>query len=299
MQKRPGIWIEIAIVIPTGYAETVGEFLIREIGVHGVVEEPDATGRPTAGIKFYFAGDDEIDRKMQRLARHLEASGLHGVRCVSCVRLPETQWQSAWQRASVPLQQIGQRLWIKAPWHEVEDPGQREIVEINPAMAFGTGTHPTTRACLLLLEELLPADMAASVSVLDVGCGSGILSIAAIKLGAAEAVAVDHAPEALSAARANAEVNGVAHRIRFTTTPPRNARYDIVVGNIEIGALIELRPLLARALRPGGKLILSGLLGDQADEALAQYRTDGLTLVTQRVDHDWATLLLVLDGDRF
>jgi ribosomal protein L11 methyltransferase len=289
--ERP-VWIEVALALPRGWEDAIGVFLIETLGVHGVVEEAAPPDAAASGLKFYLRADASFETTLNRLAAHLAALGLSEARLLSCVRLPETHWQTAWQKVSVPLQQIGQRLLVKAPWHEVDALHERVVVEINPAMAFGTGTHPTTRNCLMYLEELLPLDAPPSVALLDVGCGSGILSIAAVKLGAAEAIAVDSDPEALAAARANIEANGVAHRVRLSPRLPPRARFEVVVANITLTPLLELAGPLSAAVAPAGHLILSGLLSDQEAETLERYAGEGLRIVSRRLEADWVTLLL-------
>lgn len=288
---RP-VWFEIALALPRGWQDAIGVFLIETLGLHGVIEDETAAGTAANGLKFYLPADAEFEPKLKRLAGHLTALGLTDARILSCVRLPETHWQTAWQKASIPLQTIGRRLVIKAPWHEIAADDDRTVVEINPAMAFGTGTHPTTRNCLLCLEELLESDGARSIAVLDVGCGSGILSIAAVKLGAAEAVAVDPDPDALAAARANIDTNGVSHRVRVSARLPPGGRFEIVVANITLTPLLELAAPLAAAVAPAGHLILSGLLSDQEAETVARYAGEGLRVVSRRIEADWVTLLL-------
>jgi ribosomal protein L11 methyltransferase len=145
-------------------------------------------------------------------------------------------------------------------------------VELDPGLAFGTGTHATTALCLEWLDSL---DLAGR-RVIDVGCGSGILAVAALKLGAAHAVAIDHDPQALLATRENAARNGVADRLTVVgadAAPPEPA--DVVVANILAGTLIELAPRILALVRPGGRLALSGILAEQADAVAATYASPG------------------------
>jgi len=194
----------------------------------------------------------------------------------------DQDWERAWMDTYRPMR-FGQRLWI-VPWNlEAEDAGEDAvIVRLDPGLAFGTGTHPTTALCLEWLDGL---DLSAQ-TVLDFGCGSGILAIAALKLGAARAVGVDNDPQALVASRDNAQRNGVGERfaVHLPADDPAQA-YPVVVANILASALDALAPLLAARTAPGGRIALSGILAGQETELLQRYAQwfDALR-VTRRED---------------
>ncbi len=178
--------------------------------------------------------------------------------------VPETDWVRATQAQFEPIR-ISSRLWIVPSWHVPPDPQALNIV-VDPGLAFGTGSHPTTRLCLQWLE----ANVRGGESVLDYGCGSGILAIAAAKLGAADVAGIDIDADAVRAARANAAANGVTARFAGTDAPtPPPA--DLVVANILASPLKVLAPLLAAQTRSGGRIVLAGLLEAQADEVAAAY----------------------------
>ena len=162
--------------------------------------------------------------------------------------------------------QVSQRLWIVPSWHAAPDAGAINIA-LDPGLAFGTGSHPTTQLCLQWLERVIRG----GESVLDYGCGSGILAIAALKLGAARADGVDIDPQALLAARSNAVQNNVQAAFHDAADAIRQPA-QIVVANILSRPLIVLAPLLARLTAPRGKLALAGMFTEQADEILAAYR---------------------------
>jgi ribosomal protein L11 methyltransferase len=162
-------------------------------------------------------------------------------------------------------QHVTQRLWVVPTWHEPPDPGALNII-LDPGLAFGTGTHPTTRLCLRWLDEKLTG----GESVVDFGCGSGILAIAALKLGAGSASGVDIDPQAVSSAQRNAGQNGVS--ATFVTAAGQLRAGQIVVANILAKPLIVLAPLIADLTLPGGRLALSGILLEQADEVRDAYR---------------------------
>lgn len=181
-------------------------------------------------------------------------------------QLPDRDWERAWLDDWQPLR-FGRHLWVAPVEAAVPDP-DAVVVRLDPGLAFGTGTHATTALCLEWLERLALADG----EVLDYGCGSGILSIAALLLGAGSATAVDIDPQALEATRANARVNGVADRLR-AVEPARvpNIAFDVVVANILAGPLVELAPTLAALQKKGGHLALAGLLEDQAGNVRDAY----------------------------
>lgn len=156
-------------------------------------------------------------------------------------------------------------LWIVPSWHEPPDPAAINL-RLDPGQAFGTGSHPTTRLCLQWLAAHRPAG-----SVLDYGCGSGILAIAARLLGAAHVVGVDLDPAAVATARDNAQANGVDARFGLPELAEAQGQFDVVVANILTRPLIMLAPLLLARLRPGGHLVLSGILDRQAEEVIQAY----------------------------
>jgi ribosomal protein L11 methyltransferase len=180
----------------------------------------------------------------------------------------DQDWVRVWLKDCPPLK-FGERLWV-VPREKRAEVTQTDaiVVELDPGLAFGTGTHPTTALCL---EWLATQDLAGR-SVIDYGCGSGILAIAALKLGAARAFAVDLDPQALTAARENAVTNGVGERIALASPEHHGReRAEILLANILANPLIELAPRLVEMLAPRGRIALAGLLERQADEVRAAY----------------------------
>ncbi len=181
--------------------------------------------------------------------------------------LADEDWESSWKENYHPLR-ISERLWICPSWIAPPDPKAVNVI-LDPGMAFGTGDHPTTALCLEWLAEL----DCTNKDVIDYGCGSGILSIAALKLGARSALGVDIDPQALDVSRRNTELNGVGER--FETFLPDNlpagASADIVIANILARPLVELAPYIMACVRPGGRLALSGLLREQEDMVRPHY----------------------------
>ena len=201
----------------------------------------------------------------------------------------DQDWERAWMDQYEPLR-FGERTWI-VPWnHELPegvDPATSAIVRLDPGLAFGSGTHPTTALCLAWLDTLGREGVLGGADVLDFGCGSGILALAALKLGAARAVGVDNDPQALIATQDNAERNGVADRLEVYLPQDEPVRtYPVVVANILASALIALADTLAARVAPGGRIALSGILAGQEDEVVARYAAAFDGLVVEQQD-DW------------
>jgi ribosomal protein L11 methyltransferase len=215
--------------------------------------------------------------------------------------LDDRAWEREWLRDFKPMR-FGRRLWI-CPAGQVptlgpgDDPSEVVRIDLDPGLAFGTGTHPTTRLCLEWLDANLPGREPGTV--LDYGCGSGVLAIAALMLGATQAAGVDIDPQALLASAQNAERNHVRLDLQLAsdpdTDPQRNPSLrpaDLVLANILAGPLVELAPRLAELVRPGGRIVLAGLLAEQAGSVTAAYRPwfdialsatrDGWTLISGR-----------------
>ena len=200
----------------------------------------------------------------------------------------DQDWERAWLDQYEPLK-FGARTWI-VPWnHELPDGAdapEAVVVRLDPGLAFGSGTHPTTALCLQWLDTLAGEGALDGATVLDFGCGSGILALAALKLGAAHAVGVDNDPQALTATADNAERNEVGARLAvYLPGDEPVASYPVVVANILASALVSLVEVLAARVAPGGRIALSGILAGQEDEVLAHYARDFEDLqVAQRED---------------
>jgi ribosomal protein L11 methyltransferase len=208
-----------------------------------------------------------------------------------CRDVPDQDWVQATQSQFAPIP-VGRRLWITPSWHlpahDAQAQAARSIdgrcaIVLDPGLAFGTGSHPTTRLCLEWLDEHLTG----GERVIDYGCGSGILAIAAARLGAASVCAIDIDPQALDSTRCNAAVNAVTLDVR-ATTEPRPAPADVVVANILANPLRVLAPLLAGLVAPGGRLVLAGLLDRQAAEIASCY--PAIALEAWRTREGWTCL---------
>jgi ribosomal protein L11 methyltransferase len=209
-------------------------------------------------------------------------------------RIEDRDWERVWLEDFKPMP-FGRRLWIVPTSHEVPDAARVDdavALRLDPGLAFGTGSHPTTAQCLAWLDGL---DLAGA-QVLDFGCGSGVLAIAAARLGAAGVDAVDNDPQALIATAGNADANQVADRVRPIAAAdwqPRAGGYPVIVANILANTLIELAPRLAAALAPGGRVALSGVLPEQGDAVAAAWSDRGIALERTQLD-GW----LLLHGGR-
>ena len=209
-------------------------------------------------------------------------------------KVEDQDWERAWLDTFQPMR-FGERTWI-VPWnHDLPDDAQADdaaIVRLDPGLAFGSGTHPTTALCLQWLDELAARGELQGREVLDFGCGSGILALAALKLGAARAVGVDNDPQALIATADNGERNGVGIDVFMPQDEPP-ATYPVVVANILAVALDALAETLAARTAPGGRIAMSGILAGQEDELLQRYAAWFDELRVARQD-DW----IRLDGIR-
>lgn len=196
--------------------------------------------------------------------------------------LPEQDWVRLTQAQFDPIR-ISERLWIVPTWHDIADEAAVNL-RLDPGLAFGTGSHPTTHLCLQWLDEQLQG----GERVLDYGCGSGILAIAALKLGAAAADGVDIDAQAIRASRDNAEQNQVAARFFLPDALPEG-RYDVVVANILANPLRMIGSMLAARTRPGGRIVLSGILEDQAEELSGIY-AEWFDMAPPVADGGWVRL---------
>lgn len=270
-------WRRVSVVVPGSAAPALAEALEAAGAASTELADADA-GTPEESAIFAEPGADAGVWPRCRLVALLpEAADAEGVLAAAlaeagceCLapavidRLDDTDWVRETQRQFEPIR-AGARLWIVPTWHAAPDPDAVNIV-LDPGAAFGTGSHPTTRLVLAWLER----EVRGGETVLDYGCGSGILAIAAMKLGAARAVGVDIDPLALEAARYNASANGVDVDVRAADAALA-VEADLTVANILANPLRMLAPLLASHTRPGGRIALSGILEAQAPEVAAAY----------------------------
>lgn len=209
--------------------------------------------------------------------------------------LEDKDWEREWMQHYQPLC-VGERLWVCPSWLEPPEP-EAVNLRLDPGLAFGTGTHPTTELCLRQLDGMNVEDQ----RIVDYGCGSGILAIATLLLGAKRALGVDNDPQALVASRNNAALNGLDDDTLTTTLPGDklithwHSQADVVIANILAGPLMSLSPILLELLRPKGTLLLAGLLQNQAEALCEHYRQAGVTLSPVAEKEGWVCLRGQLD----
>jgi len=268
-------WLSLTLEVDAAAADALSDALLEAEALAVSIDDPHAERcRVTALLE---EGADAA-RLMAKLFPQPPRYELHTVSDEDWVRRSQAQF---------PPIVIGERLWIGPSWCE-PPAGARAIVKLDPGLAFGTGTHPSTRLALAFLERRVrQAD-----GVLDYGCGSGILAIAAAKLGASRVDAVDVDPQSVDTAAENARTNGTAVRVSIPEALAP-ALYDIVVSNILAQPLILLAPLLAERVRGGGAIALSGILDMQAAEVAAAYEPYFATRLGQSED-GWA----LVEGER-
>jgi len=201
-------------------------------------------------------------------------------------------WQNGWKRFIRPSR-VGKQFWVTPPWLTPPKFRSRQVITIEPGMAFGTGTHATTRGCLEFIEQLAALLPAGKFTALDVGTGSGILAIALTKLGAKRVWAVDNDPVAVEVARENLQINGAADQVELSGTPLGRIKrkFPAVVGNLTAETIVELAGAMAPRVAPGGYLILSGILHDKATSVLRCF-APRFSVVKRKRAREWVTLLL-------
>lgn len=256
--------------LPTDWAPAVEVF--SELGVEGTVQQDDP---PSLG-GYLYEGQGVEDLRAALLT--------FGATSVDVEVIEEEDWSIAWRKFFIP-RRVGQRFLVRPVWEEVELGAKDIEIVLDPGQAFGTGDHPTTRMCLELLEE---ADLEGR-SVADIGCGSGILSVAAVKLGASSVVGVDSDAASVDSSRENAERNMVSFEALLGVgfDPLGDSTFDVVVSNIISAALIRLAPEAATRVNPGGLWIVSGIIQGNWPEVRAMAEKCGFTFVNEKSEGEW------------
>ncbi|WAH58202.1 50S ribosomal protein L11 methyltransferase [Pseudomonas silvicola] len=267
-------WLQVRLAISPEQAETYEDALL-EVGAVSVtfmdaedqpIFEPELNTTPLWAHTHLLALF-EADAEPASVFAHLELLTGAALPEHHAEVIEDQDWERSWMDNFHPMR-FGQRLWIVPSWHAAPEPGAVNLL-LDPGLAFGTGTHPTTALCL----EWLDGQDLKGRSVLDFGCGSGILAIAALLLGAEQAVGTDIDVQALEASRDNARRNGVADA-QFPLYLPQDlpqVQSDVLVANILAGPLVSLAPQLTGLVKPGGLLALSGILAEQGEEVAAAY----------------------------
>ncbi|EGQ7786943.1 50S ribosomal protein L11 methyltransferase [Vibrio cholerae] len=287
-------WIQIKLNATNDNAEAIGDMLMEETGAVSVTfldAKDTPVFEPLPGETRLWGDTDvvalyEADMDTSLILQQIKASNMLAEGFAHKVeQVEDKDWEREWMDNFHPMQ-FGRRLWICPSWRKVPDP-QAVNVMLDPGLAFGTGTHPTTALCLEWLDNL---DLSGK-TVIDFGCGSGILAIAAIKLGAAKVIGIDIDPQALLASKDNAARNGVEDQIEvyLPKDQPEGLVADVVVANILAGPLRELSPIIKGLLKPGGQLAMSGILDTQA-ESVAEFYRDDLELDPIAEKSEWCRI---------
>ena len=304
-------WLEVSLTVNGELAESVADVFARfapngvmtEQGVKFLDEEDEGTATGPITVRAYLEVNDQLEETRQKLEESLFYLGMiTPVPTPTYKQIADQNWMEAWKQHYKPIL-IGQRLLILPAWLESPEP-KRIPIKIDPGMAFGTGTHPTTQLCLELMEVSFEKRLTFNVqrsTVIDVGCGSGILSIAALKLGAKTVLGVDIDIESVKNSRENANTNGVGEELilrQGSVTEILSGSFPfksapLVVANILAPIIIRLFDAgLADLVEPDGEIILSGILDHQAESVIAAGQAKVLKISDQRQIADWVALAL-------
>ena len=286
-------WLEASVQVDGEAAEAVSEVFNR-YGRGGAVLstdfDDDSGHTAVVTVKTYLPLDEEGRKTRQRIEEALwHLSQIYHIPPPEFRELTEDDWANAWKKHYHVLR-IGQRIVVKPPWQEHKRQPNDIVIELDPGMAFGTGLHPTTQMCLQALEEHLKP----GARVLDLGTGSGILAIAAAKLGAGSVLALDNDPLAVRAAQANVQSNGVQNlvAVEHGSLDKATEDFELVLINILARVIIELTGQgLVDRVRPTGLMIAAGIIEEQEAEVTAALREHGLEIVERRQEKDWVTLV--------
>lgn len=285
-------WLEISVEVEAEAAEAVAEVMSRYAHRRGVAIEagPDGWHAGPVVVRAYLPDDGDLWEKKQKVREALWHLGqITPIPEPTFRTVEEEDWTEAWKKRLKVLP-IGEHIVIQPSWLDYDAKAEDVIIELDPGMAFGTGLHPTTQMCLRALEVFVRPGM----EVLDVGTGSGILAIAAAKLGAASVVAVDNDPQAVKVAQGNVIQNQVRESVlvRQGSLVDVSGRYDLVVVNILARVIVELvEQGLAEQIRLDGILITAGITEDRASEVTAAFERGGLELFDRWQQEDWVSLL--------
>ena len=287
-------WVEVVIPVGAADLDDIAALVVDEVAAA-------AAGTELRGDEVVFwaplaEGEEALAQARVAVARWAEGgAAVDPLRVRLAQAMPEQEWRDAWKR-HFKVTRITRQVVVVPSWEQHQPGADEVVIELDPGMAFGTGTHATTRAVLEELQVLADAGRAFP-RVLDVGAGTGILAIAAIKWWGARAVAIDNDPVALAACLDNAAKNGVGDRLEAEklSLAEDDGRYPLVLANIQAHVLRELRAALCQAVAPGGTLILSGILTPQAQALAEEYVASGLALVRVRAasdDPQWTAVVL-------
>jgi ribosomal protein L11 methyltransferase len=314
-----GTWVELSVAADIEAVEAVSEILTRfapggtsvEPGFRLTDEGLGAAVDPAkpAMVRAYLPGIDpaRVEAAVAEAAAalgHLQAFGLRPIGELQTRLVREEDWAEAW-KSHFPVLRVGRRIVIRPTWRRHRRRPDDVVLSLDPGMAFGTGLHPTTRLCLAALETLADegllgsgratgrgGDTSGSARVVDVGCGSGILAIAAGKLGAGEMLGLDTDPIAVESTAANARLNGMTRRVRVRkgSVPSGEGPFDLVLANLIASLLVQLAVPLREEMAPGGRILASGIFRDREGDVRTAFEAAGLRLGRRWAEEDWVAL---------
>jgi ribosomal protein L11 methyltransferase len=312
---EPSGWIEATIQFVNADDEDIGSFVAdcielgavgsRETTLATEVESEEAEAckacETPLHIQAYFPdsfGIQEIVDRLETRTRALKGTSRSPdvrARVLRCRRIQQKEWATQW-KGGFPPEKVSGRFWVIPPWQTPSLPDDAVPMILEPGQAFGTGKHQTTRHCLEFLEEIAQSQGGLPRAFLDVGCGSGILSIAARRLGATRVVGLDIDPDALTVARRNLGLNRIYREIWLVNGSMACCRagFDLITANLDATTLLRHREPLWISLTQGGFAILSGMLAEEAPRVLTAFREAGFHLLAEKVDDEegWASVLL-------
>ncbi len=308
-------WLEVSLTVDGELAEAVADVFARyapggvvaERGIKYLDADDPGTPKDEVIVRAYLPMDDRVEELRQRLEQGLSYLGMiQPLPAPTFTLIKDTNWMDAWKEHYRPIL-VGEKLIIVPAW--MDSPDETRIpIKIDPGMAFGTGTHPTTQLALGLMEDVIVsvgAQHAAPLQIIDVGCGSGILSIAALKLGMKRALGVDIEAPSVKSARENAEVNGIGDEFivgQGSVDEILSGKYEfksapLVMANMLAPILIRLTKAgLGKLVAENGMLILSGILEEQEARVRAAAESHHLKIIERRQEGDWIAFVLISDS---
>ena len=300
-------WMELSVKTRSEFVEPISE-LFATYGDGNVLVEIDGGYNPDEGekhilpnwvtVKTYIPKDSEHTKKQAAIQAGIELFRLVGqIQSLNCKELFETEWRQAYKKHIGPIT-IGKRIAIVPSWITDYKLGSRIMIKLDPGLAFGTGHHPTTKMCLELAETLIEPDS----TVLDLGCGSAILSIAAAKLGAKDVTALDIDTQAIKAADQNIKNNKVSHIVHTSVGSLNDVsmkkNYQLLFANISSKVIIDILPKISKHLNSGGKAILSGIMFDRNNALERHIKDAGFVILENIVSEEWVCFSVAKHSQR-
>ena len=294
-------WLELCVEVPPEFVEPISHIFYK-YGYGGVSIESPADFNPDEGevapvpetfsVRTYIPKDDSTDERRANIEIGVKLiNHLHPIEPLKETEIKDEDWETNWKQYFHPIR-VGRKLVICPTWQEHASLRDDVIIFLDPGMAFGTGHHPTTRMCMELLEDTIVG----GEKIIDLGCGSGILSVTAVKLGALSSIGFEIESNASKVAKENCVLNGVDESVEvFNSTLPdyrySEGDFDLALANISAKVIIELADHLTKGLRSGGKLILSGVLENALEDVRDVFKPLGVVFEKVMTDSDWTAVL--------